>query len=230
MDAEKKLYASGRNPLFIQPSRPLPKEVAIIGAGTIGPDIGYYIKSALPRIKLYLVDVVEAALKNAEKRYEDYAKKAVEKRKMKEDKAKEILQNIVYTMDYSQIKNCDLVIEAATENIPLKQKIFESVESIVREDAVITSNTSSIPADRIFNKMKRPQRATITHFFAPAWRSLPVDLISFGFLRRQARFPSSRTMSSALCSIGFSTTGAMTRPTCSPMAPPARSTRWLRSL
>ncbi|MDD5206022.1 MAG: 3-hydroxyacyl-CoA dehydrogenase NAD-binding domain-containing protein, partial [Desulfobacterales bacterium] len=177
MDAEKKLYASGRNPLFIKPSRPLPKEVAIIGAGTIGPDIGYYIKSALPGIKLYLVDVVEAALKNAEKRYEDYAKKAVEKRKMKEDKAKEILQNIIYTMDYSQIRNCDLVIEAATENIPLKQKIFEAVENVVREDAVITSNTSSIPADRIFNKMKRPQRATITHFFAPAWRSLPVELI-----------------------------------------------------
>ena len=102
--------------------------MAIIGAGTIGPDIGYYIKSALPGIKLYLVDVVEAALKNAEKRYENYAQKAVEKKKMKEDKAKEVLQNIVYTMDYEQIKNCDLVIEAATENIPLKQRIFESVE------------------------------------------------------------------------------------------------------
>ena len=177
MDAEKKLYASGMNPLSIKPSRPLPKEVAIIGAGTIGPDIGYYIKSALPGIKLYLVDVVEAALKNAEKRYGNYAQKAVEKKKMKEDKAKEVLQNIVYTMDYQQIKNCDLVIEAATENIPLKQRIFESVESIVREDAIITSNTSSIPADRIFNKMKRPQRSTITHFFAPAWRSLPVELI-----------------------------------------------------
>ena len=47
---------------------------------------------------------------------------------MKEDKAKEVLANIVYTMDYNQIKNCDLVIEAATENIPLKQKIFETVE------------------------------------------------------------------------------------------------------
>jgi enoyl-CoA hydratase/3-hydroxyacyl-CoA dehydrogenase len=177
MDAEKKLYVSGKNPLFIKPSRPLPKQVAIVGAGTIGPDIGYYIKSALPKIRLYLVDVVEAALKNAEKRYENYARKAIENRKMKEDKAKEVLQNIVYTMDYSQIKDCDLVIEAATENIPLKQRIFESVENIVREDAVITSNTSSIPADRIFNKMKRPQRATITHFFAPAWRSLPVEVI-----------------------------------------------------
>jgi enoyl-CoA hydratase/3-hydroxyacyl-CoA dehydrogenase len=177
MDYAKKLYASGFNPLFLKPSHPLPKEVAIIGAGTIGPDIGYYLKSALPDIKLYLVDVVEVALKNAEKRYEDYASKAVQKKKMKEDKAKEILHNIVYTMDYSQIKNCDLVIEAATENIPLKQKIFEMVENIVRPNTVITSNTSSIPADRIFNKTKRPERTTITHFFAPAWRSLPVEVI-----------------------------------------------------
>jgi enoyl-CoA hydratase/3-hydroxyacyl-CoA dehydrogenase len=176
MDAEKKLYTSGMNPLFIKPSRPLPREVAVIGAGTIGPDIGYYIKSALPKVRLYLVDVVEAALKNAEARYENYSKKAVEKRKMKEDKAREVLQNIVYTTDYQQIRNCDLVIEAATENIPLKQKIFDTVESVVREDAVITSNTSSIPADRIFNRVKHPQRTAITHFFTPAWRSLPVEV------------------------------------------------------
>ena len=171
MDHAKKLYPSGFNPLFFRPSRPLPKEVAIIGAGTIGPDIGYYVKSALPGIKLYLVDVVEGALKNAEKRYQDYTSKAVQKKKMKEDKANEILQNVIYTMDYSQIKDCDLIIEAATENISLKQKIFETVESVVSAEAIVTSNTSSIPADRIFNKMKRPERATITHFFAPAWRS-----------------------------------------------------------
>jgi len=185
MNHAKKIYSSGFNPLFLRPSRPLPREVAIIGAGTIGPDIGYYVKSALPGIKLYLVDVMETALKNAEKRYEDYASKAVQKRKMKEEKAKEILQNIVYTMDHTQIKDCDLVIEAATENIPLKQKIFETLESIVRADAVITSNTSSIPADRIFNKMKYQERTTITHFFAPAWRSLPVEVIRWDKASRE---------------------------------------------
>ena len=177
MDTENKLYPSGLNPLFQKPGRTLPKEVAMIGAGTIGPDIGYYLKTALPGIKLYLVDVVEEPLKNAERRLEGYAKKAVDKRKMKEDKAKAVLNNIVYTMDYKEIKNCDLVIEAATESIPLKQKIFETIESIVGEETIITSNTSSIPADRIFSKMKKPERASITHFFAPAWRSLPVEVI-----------------------------------------------------
>ena len=179
MNQEKELYATSFNPLLVKPARPLPEEIAVIGAGTIGPDIAYYLKSALPAIKLYLVDVVEEPLKNAEKRLSGYAKKAVDKKKMKEDKAKAVLENIIYTMDYDQIKNCDLVIEAATESIPLKQKIFDSIEKTVSEDTIITSNTSSIPADRIFSKMKKPERTTITHFFAPAWRSLPVEVITW---------------------------------------------------
>lgn len=105
MDTGKKLYPTFFNPLLIKSTRPLPKEVAIIGAGTIGPDIGYYLKSALPDIRLYLVDVVEDPLKNAEKRLSDYTKKAVAKRKMKEEQAKRVLENIVYTLDYNQMKN-----------------------------------------------------------------------------------------------------------------------------
>ena len=89
MDHAKKLYPSGFNPFFLRPSRPFPREVAIIGAGTIGPDIGYYLKSARPDIKLYLVDVVEAALKNAENRYQDYVSKALQKKKMKEELERE---------------------------------------------------------------------------------------------------------------------------------------------
>ena len=179
MRKQKELYATSFNPLIFKPAHPLPKEIAIIGAGTIGPDIAYYAKSALPDIKLYLVDVVEEPLKNAEKRLSGYAKKAIEKKKMKEDKANAVLENIVYTKKYNEIKNCDLVIEAATESIPLKQKIFDSVEKIVGEETIITSNTSSIPADRIFSNMKKPERTTVTHFFAPAWRSLPVEVITW---------------------------------------------------
>ncbi len=177
MDTEHKLYPTALNPLLVRPGRSLPREVAVIGAGTIGPDIGYYVKSALPDITLHLVDVVEAALKSAEKRLLGYAQKAVDRKKMTQEKADAVIQNIFYTQDYDRIAGCDLVIEAATENIPLKQKIFQMVEERVGEDTIITSNTSSIPADRIFNHMKRPERATVTHFFAPAWRSLPVEII-----------------------------------------------------
>jgi enoyl-CoA hydratase/3-hydroxyacyl-CoA dehydrogenase len=179
MDAAKHLYRTVLNPLLIEPPRPLPDEIAVIGAGTIGPDIGYYLKSAMPDSKLYLVDVVEKPLKQAEQRIVGYTEKAIDKKKMKPEKAAAVRENIVYTTDYEQIKNCKLIIEAATEAIPLKQKIFETVENIVSDDAIITSNTSSIPADRIFLNMKKPERTSITHFFAPAWRSLPVEVIAW---------------------------------------------------
>ena len=66
MAVEKKLYSSSCNPLLIQPARALPDEVAVIGAGTIGPDIGYYLKSAMPGCKLVLVDIAEEPLKQAQ--------------------------------------------------------------------------------------------------------------------------------------------------------------------
>ncbi len=179
MSNEKNLYRSAFNPLLIQPTRPLPDEVAVIGAGTIGPDIGYYLKSAMPDCRLYLLDVVEEPLKRAEQRIIGYTQKAIDRKKMKPEKAAAVRENIVYTTDYEQIKNCKLVIEAATEAIPLKQKIFGMVEKIVSDDTIITSNTSSIPADRIFSNMDKPERTSITHFFAPAWRSLPVEVISW---------------------------------------------------
>ena len=177
MDYRSKLYPRFCNPLLIKSQRPLTKEVAIIGSGSIGPDIGYHIKSALPEIKLYLVDVVEEPLKNAKQRFASYAKKGVEKRKMTEERAEATLKNIVYTMDYNQIKNCDLIIEAATEEVNLKRKIFNLIEKIVSDDAIITSNTSSIPAERLFQKMKKPERTTVTHFFAPAWRNPGVEVV-----------------------------------------------------
>ena len=179
MDAAKNLYRSAFNPLLIEPASPLPSEIAVIGAGTIGPDIGYYLKSAMPDSTLYLIDVVKKPLQQAEQRILGYTEKAIDKKKMKPEHAAAVRSNIVYTTDYEQIKNCQLVIEAATEAIPLKQKIFETVENIVSDDTIITSNTSSIPADRIFQNMRKPERTSITHFFAPAWRSLPVEVIAW---------------------------------------------------
>ena len=176
---KSELYPNYVNPLLNRPDRPLPREVAIIGAGTIGPDIGYYLKSALPDIRLILVDVIEKPLENARKRLEGYTQKAVEKKKMKPEQAAAVGANIVYTLDYGEIKNADLVIEAATENLTIKRKIIAQIESLVRDDTIITSNTSSIPAKRIFSEAKIPRRTTNTHFFAPAWRNPAVEVIDW---------------------------------------------------
>ncbi len=177
------------NPLLRSPSRPLPRHIAIIGAGTIGPDIGYYLKSALPGLKLTLVDVAQAALDRAQQRFRDYAEKAVAKGKMKPAQADSVLQNLVATTDYAALADCDWVLEAATENLTLKRRIFAQVESLVGPDTLITSNTSSLPAARIFAELQRPERATVTHFFAPAWKNPVVEVIDWEkFARPQLDF------------------------------------------
>jgi enoyl-CoA hydratase/3-hydroxyacyl-CoA dehydrogenase len=64
----KDLYPSFQNPFLIRPTRPIPKEMAVLGAGHIGPDIAYSFRLAFPQKKLYLVDVVEEPLKKAQQR------------------------------------------------------------------------------------------------------------------------------------------------------------------
>ena len=71
----KNLYPSFQNPYLIRPTRPIPEEMAVIGSGTIGPDIAYFFRTAFPQKKLYLVDVIEEPLKKAQARFEGYAKK-----------------------------------------------------------------------------------------------------------------------------------------------------------
>lgn len=171
------MATSFANPLLVQPFRPMPRSVAVIGAGTIGPDIGYYLKSALPELTLILVDISQAAIDRALQRFHDYAAKAVAKGKMSEAEASAVLRNIVGTTDYRDIAGVDWVLEAATEDLALKRRIFADAEAVIRPDALITSNTSSLPAAQIYAELRYPERATVTHFFAPAWRNPVVEVI-----------------------------------------------------
>jgi len=165
------------NPSITAPTRPLPKRIAIIGAGTIGPDIGYYLLSAIPGLELTLVDVAQAALDRAEKRLHGYIEKGLKRRKLSEAQAAQVRDGLRTTLDYDAIAGVDWVLEAATEDLPLKQRIFAQVEALVGEDTIITSNTSSLPAERIFAELKNKSRATVTHFFAPAHRNPAVEVI-----------------------------------------------------
>ncbi len=169
--------AGFRNPLLQTPARAMPARVAVIGAGTIGPDIGYYLKSARPELDLVLVDVAQAALDRALARIGEYAAKARARGKMSEAEADAVLRGVRATTDYEAVRGADWVLEAATEDLALKQSIFERVEALVAPDALITSNTSSLPAARIFAGLKNKARATVTHFFAPAWRNPVVEVV-----------------------------------------------------
>jgi enoyl-CoA hydratase / 3-hydroxyacyl-CoA dehydrogenase len=95
------------NPLLLRSARGLPKEIAVIGAGTIGPDIAYYLKSAIPDLKLQLVDVAQSALDNAMQRLGDYAAKAVQRKRMTQSQAEAIVAGIHPTLDYDSIRQAD---------------------------------------------------------------------------------------------------------------------------
>lgn len=168
-----------QNPLLAPRAPGLPAKIAIIGAGTIGPDIGYYLKSSIPGLQLVLVDVAEAPLQKARARFEEYAAKGLKKGKLTEAQAAGVTQNLITSVDDQAIAGCDWVLEAATENLELKRKIFTRVEALVSPQALITSNTSSLPAARLFSHLAHRGRCTVTHFFAPAFANPAVEVISW---------------------------------------------------
>jgi len=165
------------NPLLNKPSRELPRRVVVVGAGTIGPDIGYYLKTAIPDLTLHILDVAQAPLDRAVERFRSYARKGLERGKMNEAQAKKVTENLHTSLDYVVARDADWVLEAATEDIALKRRIFAQLEELVRPQIMITSNTSSLPAERLFSELRHKNRATVTHFFAPAWRNPIVEVI-----------------------------------------------------
>jgi enoyl-CoA hydratase/3-hydroxyacyl-CoA dehydrogenase len=180
------------NPLLQPSTRPQPRRIAVIGAGAIGPDIAYYLKTALPQLTLTLIDIRQAALDAALARLREYTEKAVARGKLTATAAEGVLANLRGSTDYDALADGDWVIEAASEDLALKHRIFADVEARLADDAIITSNTSSLPAARVFAALRRPERATVTHFFAPAWRNPAVEVVDWpradpalvGWLRR----------------------------------------------
>ncbi len=175
---------SVNNPILLDPTlfnmgRKMPKSIAIIGAGTIGPDIGYYLKSAIKDLRLVLIDINPDALTKALDRIHAYVEKGLKRGKLTQEQAVSVRQNLVTSTDYAVLKDCDWVLEAASEDLTLKRKIFSLIEENVRPDALITSNTSSLPAERLFSHLDHPERATVTHFFAPAFQNPVVEVIDW---------------------------------------------------
>ena len=154
----------------------MPRRIGIIGAGTIGPDIGYYLKSTIPELALVLIDISQDALNQAVERLYAYADKGVARGKLTPEQAQAVRKKLRVSLDYNDLAGCNWVIEAATENIELKKHIFSRVESIVGRNCMITSNTSSIPAHLLFSHLRYPERATVTHFFAPAFRNPVIEV------------------------------------------------------
>lgn len=141
------------------------RTVGIIGAGIMGSGIAQTVAGV--GIEVILTDV---SLANAEKGKAGIAKslaKLVAKEKTTQADADALLARITPVADYAAMSECDLIIEAATEREDIKAKIFEAAGKVLGADAIMASNTSSIPITRMAAGAPDPTRFCGLHFFNP---------------------------------------------------------------
>ena len=157
--------------------------VGVIGSGSIGPDLAYGFVTALaaePGSKVYLVDIKQEALDAGVARIKGYVSKALARGKLNPRVAQAVETALVPTRALSDLKDCDYVLEAATEHLPIKRSILRELEAIVRPDCLIGFATSGIPRAQIAAEAKRPERCFVNHPFFPAWRTLPIEIVLSG--------------------------------------------------
>jgi 3-hydroxybutyryl-CoA dehydrogenase len=142
------------------------EHVAVIGSGTMGNGIAHVF--AQSGFKVHLIDISEEALNKALKVIEKNLDRMVAKQKIDEQKKAATMANISTFSTLSEgVAEVDLVVEAATENIDIKLKIFEQLEEATKPDCILASNTSSIPITKIGAVTKRPDKVIGMHFMNP---------------------------------------------------------------
>ena len=164
--------------------------VGVIGSGAIGPDLAYGFVSALAKQKngkVYLVDIREDALEAGKKRIQGYLRKGLDRGKLSPEFAQAVESSLVTTTRLEDLADCDYVLEAATEDLPVKKAILKSLEDTVRPDCLIGFATSGIPRAQIAAETKHPERCFVNHPFFPAWRSAPVEIVLSGEANYSAR-------------------------------------------
>jgi len=139
--------------------------IGVIGAGTMGNGIAQTAASA--GFEVVMCDVkqefVDRGLQNISKSLDRFVKKE----SITEADKEQYLGRIKTTTDLNDLKDCSLIVEAATENFEIKKQIFEQLDQIAGEDAILSSNTSSISITKIAAVTRRPERVIGMHFFNP---------------------------------------------------------------
>lgn len=149
--------------------------IGIIGSGAMGSGIAQVAATA--GHKTFIFDTNPNALEKAKSNLITNLSKLVEKQKMTQQTADQIIDNIHFTKDLSDFKECSLTIEAIVENIEVKQKVFSDLENIVSDSCVMASNTSSLSITSIASACKKPERVLGIHFFNPATLMPLVEII-----------------------------------------------------
>jgi len=142
------------------------KNITVIGAGTMGNGIAHVF--AMKGFEVILCDISTNALDRAIETITRNLDRMLKKEKISENDKKDTLNKIETTSDLEYaVKNADLVVEAATENVDLKLKIFKDIDRFAPEKAILASNTSSISITKIASVTNRPEKVIGMHFMNP---------------------------------------------------------------
>ncbi|WNZ07307.1 3-hydroxyacyl-CoA dehydrogenase NAD-binding domain-containing protein [Streptomyces sp. 11x1] len=165
---------SGANrPRGIEPRKV--HRVAVLGAGMMGAGIAY--SCARAGIEVVLKDVTPEAAAKGKGYSEKLCAKAVAKGRTTQEKADALLALITPTADPADLAGCDAVIEAVFENTELKHKVFQEIEGIVAPDALLCSNTSTLPITELAEGVVRRSDFIGLHFFSPVDKMPLVEII-----------------------------------------------------
>ena len=151
------------------------EQIAVIGAGTMGNGIAQVC--AVAGYKVLLVDVSDAALERGVATLSKNLERQVSKGTLDADKAAAAKTRIRTSTDYAQLSSAQLVIEAATESLQLKQRILQQVAANVANDCLIATNTSSLSVTQLAASIEHPERFIGVHFFNPVPMMALVEII-----------------------------------------------------
>ncbi|MGE5254147.1 MAG: 3-hydroxyacyl-CoA dehydrogenase family protein [Planctomycetaceae bacterium] len=141
------------------------KMIGVVGAGQMGGGISELAISS--GFTVVMRDVTPEFVERGKKRIASDLERRVQKGKITAEEQKAVLGRLTTTTRLEDFKDCDLVIEAASEQIPIKKEVFQALDTITRKEAILASNTSSISITRIASFTKRPTRVVGMHFFIP---------------------------------------------------------------
>lgn len=170
-------------------------KVYVLGAGTMGAGIAqaFAVKGHEVIIRDIKNEFVEKGLAGINKNLS----KLVSKGKMEESQKEEILIRLTGTVDLNMAADCDLVIEAAIENMEIKKQIFCDLDKICKPETILASNTSSLSITEIAAATNRPDKVIGMHFFNPAPVMKLVEVIK-GMATSQETFDTVKELSEAI--------------------------------
>ena len=149
--------------------------VGVIGAGTMGNGIAQ--ACAVSGLAVVMVDISDEAVQRGLKSIVSSLDRLVNKQKLSAQERGDALARIQVSTDYQQLRTAQLVIEAATENLELKVKILQQLDSLLAPEVLLASNTSSLSITRLAAVTARADRFIGMHFFNPVPMMALVEII-----------------------------------------------------